>query len=181
MWKKILITVAISLVVGIACGWFMNGCTHKPTQPEPIVVHDTITHDSIQVKWRTRFIASDTIRVYLPIVKDAADSTQNRSSDSVKVEVPISHYSFCDTVGNDTMQTCVRIDFSGYRAKIDKAEYQQHLYIEPSVVEKKGGWSQFVGFGVQVGYGIGCANQMRFEPYIGVGVVYGFGYHWRKK
>ena len=46
---------------------------------------------------------------------------------------------------------------------------------------RRGRFGQSIVVGLQVGYGLGvqpATMQARFEPYVGVGITYGWGYHW---
>ena len=44
-------------------------------------------------------------------------------------------------------------------------------------IHKKQGWGQFVGIGAGVGYGLSLGPTPHFEPYVGVNIVYGVGWH----
>lgn len=44
-------------------------------------------------------------------------------------------------------------------------------------IHKKQGWGQFVGIGAGVGYGLSLGPTPHFEPYVGINVVYGLGFH----
>lgn len=44
-------------------------------------------------------------------------------------------------------------------------------------IHKKQGWGQFVGIGAGVGYGLSLGPTTHFEPYVGINIVYGVGWH----
>lgn len=72
----------------------------------------------------------------------------------------------------------IGIDFSGYNAKLDEVRldctYKQK---EPLKSKKKPVFGQSIVIGIQAGYGVGL-QPFRAEPYIGIGVTYGFGITW---
>lgn len=48
---------------------------------------------------------------------------------------------------------------------------------ETVTIHKKQGWGQFVGIGAGVGYGLSLGPNPHFEPYVGINIVYGLGFH----
>ena len=102
MWKKILIAVVISLVVGLLLGWLLTKhyCTSPPSVP--VTMRDTVFRDSIQikevVKWRYR-TSDDSIISHNPII--TADSDTIIISDDT-IQIPIDHYEYSDSAVTDT-------------------------------------------------------------------------------
>ena len=45
------------------------------------------------------------------------------------------------------------------------------------IQHKKQGWGQFVGVGAGIGYGLSLGPTHHFEPYVGINIVYGVGWH----
>ena len=81
--------------------------------------------------------------------------------------------------------TISQIWFSGIEAQIDSIEYtlprDTTIIKETIEIRKKKGFGQSVTIGIQAGYGVGFGIKDKTygaEPYIGIGVTYGFGYHW---
>lgn len=69
-----------------------------------------------------------------------------------------------------------------YRLDIYRSDtvYREKI-IMPSERTKKGSMGQFIGVGIGANYGL-CINpynmQASFQPSIGIGIVYGWGYRW---
>ena len=181
MWKKILIAVVISLVVGLLSGWLLTKHYCTPPPSVPVTMHDTVFRDSIQikevVKWRYR-TSDDSIISHDPII--TADSDTILIPDDT-IQIPIDHYEYSDSAVTDTSRVAWTVLYSGYKASIDT--FQLDWTFTPSVLveEKENGWGQFIGIGVSAGYGLGCGSPLRFEPFVGVTVTYGWGYHWKSR
>ena len=97
------------------------------------------------------------------------------------VYIPIEHKQYKDTFITDTSKTYLSIDYSGYKASIDNISFYSNYNIKPIEKNKIKGFGQFVGLSINVGYGIGLNyNDKSFNnsPYIGIGISYGWGYHW---
>lgn len=165
--KKSIITGFICLLLGFLLGYCTYYYTTKDLAPKEIIIRDTITTERLVEKTVFKNIVRvDTIR----------DTIQLADNDTIiAVEVPISQYSYKDTLKTDSTTAIIGIDYSGYNAKLDKVELD---YIYKSHKEKTKHFGQFVGVGVQVGYGLGINTTPRFEPYIGIGITYGWGYRW---
>jgi hypothetical protein len=174
--KKSLIILILSLLL-VGIGGFLL-YDYKVAQiedkytPEPIIIHDTIVRDSIQIqekiKWKYRTVY-DTAFV---IQKDTV-------SDTVYMEIPIDHYQYRDTIETDSVKYTLGVNYSGFRPRLDSV-WVNHSYTPHTIVKtKKNGWGQFVGFGFGIGAGATVAeSKVHIGPQIGVHVVYGFGYHW---
>ncbi len=142
--------------------------------PEPIVVHDTIIRDSIQiqekVKWK--YVTKYDTMIYVQM---------DTMTDTVYVQIPIDHFQYRDTGSTDSTKYSLGINYSGYKASLDSVWFNYSYTPKTIVKTKRNGWGQYVGVGIQVGMGPSInARDGTFVtgPYIGVGITYGFGYHW---
>ena len=181
MWKRFVIVGVISLVVGTVIGWLLTKHYYAPTPVTPTTIHDTVFRDSIQIKevikWKYR-TTKDSIISHGPIVTTDNDTIIIPND---TISIPIDHYDYSDSAVTDT--SCVKwtVLYSGYNASIDTF-YLDWTFTPSTPIEvKDNGWSQFVGIGASIGYGLGCANPLRFEPFIGITVTYGWGYHWKSR
>ncbi len=108
-----------------------------------------------------RVVEEEPVYIQMPVPGD----TIFEPGDTVFVPVPISQYSFRDSL--------YALDVSGYGVSIDRLElYPRTIYqtihtTTERVVKDKKRW----GLGLQAGYGYAFGPR-RFAPYIGVGVQY---------
>lgn len=170
-------SVLKSILIGFIClltGFLLGGggfyYYYKNKPSETIYLRDTVSipYEVIKYKERVKYVTEfDTI---ICVVRDSV-------VDTVRIELPIEHKVYQDTITTDTTNINIGIEYSGYRAQIDNLwidyTYKQR---EPLKSKKKGKFGQSIVVGVQAGYGIGIP--VKFQPYIGVGVTYGFGYSW---
>lgn len=77
--------------------------------------------------------------------------------DTVRVAVPISHYTFADSL--------YKCEVEGYEVSLKRMEVFPKTIYRTQVVTKPSRW----GVGVQVGYGL---SREGLSPYVGVGVNY---------
>ena len=171
----LIILILSLLLVGIG-GFLLYD--YKVTQieekytPEPIVVHDTIIRDSIQiqekVKWK--YITKHDTAIYIQ---------HDTIIDTIYIQIPISHYQYRDTISTDSVGYSLGINYSGYKATLDTV-WINHWYTPKTVVKtKRNGWGQFVGIGLGVGAGATVVNNVVYTgPEISLNIVYGCGYHW---
>lgn len=150
------ITPGLALVAGLFLG---RGCSTP--QPEIVEKHqsDTVTITRI-----------DTVVVERPVpvrvVEKRTDTlTLYRGTDTLYVPVPISRYSFRDSL--------YALDVSGYNVTLDHLEvYPRTIYrtvthtTERTFTDRKR-W----GIGLQAGYGYNFGSE-KPGPYIGIGVQY---------
>ncbi|MBO4691064.1 MAG: hypothetical protein J5621_09365 [Paludibacteraceae bacterium] len=183
-WCKYILTAIGGIAVGAIAMFCLNKCSGVEPA-EPIIIHDSIdVHDTAYIAEHTEplyVIRHDTMWIPAPASPSQSDSTLcdgRVTKDSIAVDIPITAYEYKDTFATDTSSIALAVRYSGYNAKIDSVGLQYRFEVQPNVVHDKKGWGQFVGVGVGVGYGLGCQQPLRFEPYVGVHVVYGFGYHW---
>ena len=175
--KSIIILILSVLLVGIG-GFLLYD--YKVAQIEekyalkPIIVHDTIIRDSIQiqekVKWKYATEYDTVIYVQIDTI-----------TDTIYVQIPIDHYQYRDTGITDSTKYSLGINYSGYKASLDSVWFNYSYTPQTIVRTKRNGWGQYVGVGLQVGIGPSVnARDGTFitGPYVGVGITYGFGYHW---
>ena len=176
--KKSLIILILSLLL-VGIGGFLL-YDYKVAQieekyaPEPIIVHDTIIRDSIQIKEKIKW---KYVTKYDTMIYIQRDTT----TDTIYVQIPIDHYQYRDTSSTDSTKYSLGINYSGYKASLDSVWFNYSYTPKTIVKTKRNGWGQYVGVGIQVGMGPTInAKDGTFVtgPYIGVGVTYGFGYHW---
>lgn len=136
--------------------------------------------------------------IFKPVERIKIDTTYIHTIDTVKVrEIAYKWAIRTDTVyiPQDTIlyleQKCYEDTFStiwisGIEPEIDSIEYRipkDTVLIEKErtviMPEKKVRLGQSVTIGLQTGIGYGFGSN-RFEPYIGVGISYGFGINWKK-
>ena len=160
-WQYILL-FSVSVFVFL-CGYGCHGCTHECKGTE--VVHT----DTIQ-----------TIRV-----------------DTIRVERTFTDYIYDTIIVNDTVYiadiprvyTDSTADYAlnvravkmyDYRLDIFRVDtITRYMQEKPTEPKKRGKMGQSVVIGLQFGYGLGvqpATMQARFEPYIGIGISYGFGF-----
>jgi hypothetical protein len=173
-----LIILILSLLL-VSIGGFLL-YDYKVTQieekytPKPIIQHDTVIRDSIQiqekVKWKYRTKYDTTLLVFRDTVHD-----------TILIEIPIDHYQYRDSGSTDSTKYNLGINYSGFKPTLDSVWFNYSYTPKTIVKTKRNGWGQYVGVGLQVGVGPSInARDGTFVtgPYIGVGVTYGFGYHW---
>lgn len=142
--------------------------------PKPIIQHDTIIRDSIQIQEKVRWKYRTKYDTTLLIFRDTVH-------DTVMIEIPIDHYQYRDTGSTDSTKYTLGIDYSGYKASLDSVWFNYSYTPQTIIKTKRNGWGQYIGVGVQVGVGPNINvrdGTFVTGPYVGIGVTYGFGYHW---
>lgn len=164
----------LTFLGGIMSSLILYFCIGRKTVVEEKVVYvrDTISipYETIKYKERVKYVTQfDTI---ICVVRDSV-------MDTVRVELPIEHKQYRDTIKTDTTDIKVDIEYSGFKPQLDRV-WIDYSYTGKQLVKskKKGHFGQSVVVGVQVGYGVGINNPIKFNPYVGVGITYGFGYSW---
>lgn len=160
-WQYILL-ISVSVFVFL-CGYGCHGCTHECNVTE--VVHT----DTIQT------IRVDTIRVERTFTDYIYDTII--VNDTVYVaDIP---RVYTDSTADYALNVRA-VKMYDYRLDIFRVDtitrYIQEKTAEPKKMGKMG---QSVVIGLQLGYGLGvqpATMQARFEPYIGIGITYGFGF-----
>lgn len=168
-------SVLKSILIGFIClltGFLLGGgifyCYNKNKPTETIYLRDTISvpYEVIKYKTKVEYVTQYDTIIY-------------REFDTIKVQIPIEHKVYTDTLKTDTTDVKVNIKYSGYKAQIDNL-WIDYTYKQKESLKskKKGKFGQSVVIGIQAGYGLGISTTPRFEPYIGIGVTYGIGYTW---
>ena len=173
--KKSLIILILSLLL-VGIGGFLL-YDYKVAQieekytPKPIIQHDTIIRDSIQiqekVKWKYRTKYDTTLLVFRDTVHD-----------TVLIEIPIDHYQYRDTGSTDSTKYTLGINNSGFKPTLDSVWFNYSYTPQTIVKTKRNGWGQFVGVGIGVGANATVVgNTVYAGPGVSLNIVYGFGYH----
>ena len=176
--KTISIYVLSAIIIIILFCILHNEISSRNIEPQIITVHDTtiVTQERIKEKEKVKYVTNtDTFFVY----QNTIDSLFIK--DTVYIQIPIEHKQYTDTFTTDTTKTILDIKYSGYKASLDGIYVQSSFTQKERIKVKHTGFGQFVGIGVHVGYGanINPINKtLQPAPYIGVGITYGWGYHW---
>ena len=160
-WQYILL-VLFSVFVFL-CGYGCHGCTHECKVTE--VVHT----DTIQT------IRVDTIRVERTFTDHIYDTIV--VNDTVYVaDIP---HVYTDSTADYALNVRA-VKMYDYRLDIFRVDtITRYVQEKPTEPNKRGKFGQSVVIGFQAGYGLGVqptTMQARFEPYIGIGITYGFGF-----
>lgn len=150
-----------------------NEISSKNIEPQIITVHDTtiITKEQIKEKEKIkRVVEYDTF-----FIKEI-----DTIRDTFYVSLPIEHKQYRDTFTTDTSRTILDIKYSGYKSSLDGVYVYSSFTQKERIKVKHTGFGQFVGVGLHLGYGASINHiDKTFNPgpYIGVGITYGWGYH----
>lgn len=160
-WQYILF-ISVS-VFAFLCGYGFHGCTHKCKETE--VIH-TDTINTIRV---------DTIRVERTFTNNIYDTIV--VNDTVYVaDIP---RVYTDSTADYTLNVRA-VKMYDYRLDIFRVDtIIRYIQEKPTEPKKRCKMGQSVVIGLQAGYGIGVqptTMQAHFEPYIGIGITYGFGF-----
>lgn len=151
--------VAIVVLCLIGAVLFSRHCSTPSVVVREVVRSDTVT-----------LVRVDTVVVEKPVPVRIVDRRTDtlvvyREQDTVRVTVPISQYSFRDSL--------YALDVSGYAVTIDRLEvYPKTVYrmintATERVIKDRRRW----GIGLQAGYGYNLSAG-KPGPYIGIGVQY---------
>lgn len=144
--------------------------TESDSTPAEVIRYDTVVvvqHDTIR---STRTILQETYKYDTIVHRDTvfiADIPQNYIDSTTDYRIDIR-----------------ATKLYGYDLDIYKTSTNtQVLPREPHTAskERKGRFGQSIVVGLQVGYGLGvqpATMRARFEPYVGIGITYGWGYSW---
>ena len=151
-----------------------NQISSRNIEPQIITVHDTtiITKEQIKEKEKIkRVVEYDTFFI----------TERDTIRDTFYVSLPIEHKQYRDTFTTDTSRTILDIKYSGYKSSLDGVYVQSSFAQKERIKVKTSGFGQYLGIGLQVGYGATInATDKTFipGPYIGVGISYGWCYKW---
>lgn len=159
-WQYILL-FSVSVFVFL-CGYGFHGCTHECKGTE--VVHT----DTIQT------IRVDTIRVERVFTDYVYDTIV--INDTVYIaDIP---RLYTDSTADYALNVRA-VKMYDYRLDIFRVDtITRYIQEKPAEPKKRGKFGQSVVIGLQAGYGLGVqptTMQAMFEPYIGIGITYGFG------
>lgn len=160
-WQYILL-VLVS-VFAFLCGYGFHGCAHECEGTE------VVRTDTIQT------IRTDTIRVERTFTDYVYDTIV--VNDTVYVaDIP---HVYTDSTDDYTLNVRA-VKMYDYRLDIFRVDtITRYIQEKPAEPKKRGKFGQSVVIGLQAGYGLGVqpkTMQARFEPYIGIGITYGFGF-----
>ncbi len=166
---RIAVGVAIFLLLVWLLGFTARRTESSPT-PAEIVRYDTLVvvqHDTIR---STRTILQETYKYDTIMLRDTvyiADIPQNYVDSTTDYRLEVNAVKMYD-----------------YSISIYKTDtftrYVPQVPTERTETSRRG-FGQSIVVGLQVGYGLGvqpATMQARFEPYVGIGITYGWGYHW---
>ena len=151
-----------------------NEISSKNIEPQIITIHDTtvITKEQIKEKEKIkRVVEYDTF-----FIKET-----DTIRDTFYVSLPIEYKQYRDTFITDTSRTILDIKYSGYKSSLDGVYVQSSFTQKERIKVKTSGFGQYLGIGLQVGYGatINTIDKTFIPgPYIGVGISYGWCYKW---
>ena len=151
-----------------------NEISSRNIKPQIITVHDTtiITKEQIKEKEKIkRVVEYDTF-----FIKET-----DTIRDTFYVSLPIEYKQYRDTFTTDTSRTILDIKYSGYKSSLDGVYVQSSFTQKERIKVKTSGFGQYLGIGLQVGYGatINTIDKTFIPgPYIGVGISYGWCYKW---
>lgn len=151
-----------------------NDISSKQLEPQIVTIHDTTTVTVEKIKEKEKIKRVVEYDTFLIVEKDTV-------RDTVYVSLPVEYKQYRDTFNTDTSRTILDITYSGYKAQLDGLYVESHYTARETIKIKHTGFGQFIGVGLQLGYGasINPVNKtFQPSPYIGVGVTYGWGYHW---
>ena len=159
-WQYILfVSVSVFAFLG---GYGCHGCTHECKGTE------VVRTDTIQT------IRTDTIRVERTFTDYIYDTII--VNDTVYIaDIP---RVYTDSTSDYALNVRA-VKMYDYRLDIFRVDtITRYIQEKPAEPKKIGKLGQSVVIGLQVGYGLGvqaATMQARFEPYIGIGITYGFG------
>lgn len=168
-----IVRIAVGVAVLLLLVWLLGYTakrTNNTSQPLEVVRYDTIVvvrHDTIR---STRTILQETYKYDTIMLRDTvfiADIPQNYVDSTTDYRLEVNAVKMYD----------YRLDI--YRADTF-TRYVPQVPTERTETSRRG-FGQSIVVGLQVGYGLGvqpATMQARFEPYVGIGITYGWGYHW---
>lgn len=151
-----------------------NDISSKQLEPQIVTIHDTTTVTVEKIKEKEKINRVVEYDTFLIVEKDTV-------RDTVYVSLPIEHKQYRDTFNTDTSRTILDIKYSGYKAQLDGLYVESHYKAKETIKVKHTGFGQFVGVGLQLGYGASINHIDKTfipGPYIGVGISYGWCYKW---
>lgn len=160
----------IEIILGLFLIIYIAKRTENSPTPTEVVRYDTIVvveHDTIR---SVRTILQETYKYDTVMLRDTvfiADFPQNYVDSTEDYRLEVSAVKMYD-----------------YSLDIYRADTFTRYVPQVSTERKKQsrmGFGQSIIVGLQVGYGLGvqpATMRARFEPYVGIGITYGWGYSW---
>lgn len=171
-WDRI-VRVVVGVAILLLFVWLL-GFTAKRTETNPMPT-EHIRYDTIVV------VKHDTIRSIRAILQEAYKYDTVVLRDTVFIaDIP---QNYVDSTPDYRIDIRA-VKLYGYDLDIYKTTTNtQVLPREPQTESKqrRGRFGQSIVVGLQAGYGLGVqpsTMQARFEPYVGIGITYGWGYSW---
>lgn len=164
MSKALQYILLLSVFVSVfLCGYGFRGCTHECNGTE------VVRTDTIQT------IRVDTIRVERTFTNHIYDTVI--VNDTVYIADIPRVYTDSTT---DYALNVRAVKLYDYRLDIFRVDtITRYIQEKPAEPKKRCKAGQSVVIGLQAGYGLGvqpATMQARFEPYVGIGITYGFGF-----
>lgn len=126
IWKPL-----VGLLIGIFIGLAINlpSCNKQdPPKTIKVPVHDTVTIDSIQIKWKEKPV--EVLRI------DTFYTTKD--GDTIKTpEIPIIKKVYEDTISTDSTSTEIKIQYSGFNASINGIELRHNYFNKTQIIPEK--------------------------------------------
>lgn len=165
----------VTFMVGVITSTIFCLSTAKcnNSEPQPVILKDTITVTKETIKWKEKVIYStkyDTLIVY----------TNDTIADTIKVSLPITTKIYSDSIVTDSSKINYGAIYSGYKTTLDSV-WIDYTFTPKITSKKQNKWNKSIGVGFQCGIGGQydiITKQMGFGPYFGVGITYQFGYCW---
>ena len=168
VWKYI-----VPLLIGIVIGILIN-IPSCQKQPEPKIiykeVHDTVTIDSVRIKWKTKLV--EVYRIDTFYVKE--------SGDTVKLDsLPIEKKVYQDTIVNDSTSTEIQVNYHGFNAGIDNIQLRHNYFEKETTIvkePKKVGLVWYIGIDAGLGGHVDIpSQQLGWGPQFGIHGGVGIG------
>ncbi len=166
-----IVCTAVGIAILLLLVWLLGFTarrTDRQTEPTEQVRYDTIVvtrHDTIREHRTIRQTAYHYDTIVLHDTVYIADIPQDYVDSTVDYRLRV--------------QAVKMYDYSLDIYRTDT--FTRYVPQETTRAKKRGRWGQSVVVGLQAGYGLGVqptTMQAAFQPYIGIGLTYGFGYSW---
>lgn len=167
---RIVAGIAILLLLVWLLGFTARRTENSPLPTEPIR-YDTVVVVIADTIRSTRTILQETYKYDTIVLRDTvfiADIPKNYIDSTPDYRIDIR-----------------AVKLYGYDLDIYKADtltrYVPQIPAESKRQSRRGRFGQSIVVGLQAGYGLGVqpsTMQARFEPYVGIGITYGWGYSW---
>lgn len=169
-----ILRMALGAAILLLLVWLL-GFTARRTENSPLPT-DCIRYDTVVV------VIADTIRSTRTILQETYKYDTIVLRDTVFIaDIPKNYIDSTPDYRIDIRA----VKLYGYDLDIYKADtltrYVPQIPAESKKHSRKDKFGQSIVVGLQAGYGLGVqpsTMQARFEPYVGIGITYGWGYSW---